>query len=61
MSEGEETISRKRKFEDEGTSSENAKRKLVIEDQIGFLDLADEILMEILIKLDGESLHSLST
>lgn len=70
MSEAEETTTRKRKFEDDSLQENGSKRKLVVEEepepqtpeqQNWLLDFADEILMEILIKLDGESLHSLST
>jgi hypothetical protein len=58
-----ETSSRKRKLEDDELNREEAKRKqLKAEfeaDQPQLLDLAEEILMEILMKLDGESLHNL--
>lgn len=56
-----ESVSRKRKFENDESEEENdAKRKLVaVEPESELLDLADEVLMEILIKLDGESLHNL--
>jgi hypothetical protein len=58
-----ETSSRKRKLEDDDSNREEAKRKqLKAEsevDQPQLLDLAEEILMEILMKLDGESLHNL--
>lgn len=60
-----ETLSRKRKFENDDASEYEAKRKQLeqqdaeLSDQPELLDLADEVLMEILIKLDGESLHNL--
>lgn len=56
-----ETSSRKRKFEkDEDSEENNSKRKLVARgDEPELLELADEVLMEVLIKLDGESLHNL--
>lgn len=56
-----ESVTRKRKFENDEKEEENlSKRKLVLrEPEIHFLDLAEEILMEILMKLDGESLHTL--
>lgn len=57
----QEEVSRKRKFENEESSGEEneTKRKLLaLEPQL--LDLADEILVEILLKLDGESLHNLA-
>lgn len=57
------TTSRKRKLEDDESEEENnRKRKFVDESEElepGLLDLADEVLMEILTKLDGESLHTL--
>lgn len=57
----QENVSRKRKFENDESEEENdSKRKLVaLEPEPELLDLADEVLMEILIKLDGESLHAL--
>lgn len=58
-----EIVSRKRKFENDESEEENdAKRKLVAvetEREPELLDLVDEVLLEILIKLDGESLHTL--
>lgn len=58
-----ESVSRKRKFEHDESEEENdAKRKLVAvetEREPELLDLVDEVLLEILIKLDGESLHTL--
>jgi hypothetical protein len=63
IDEVQETSSRKRKLEDDDSNREEAKRKqLKAEsevDQPQLLDLAEEILMEILMKLDGESLHNL--
>lgn len=64
MSAAEETpeiASRKRKFENDDQTEENgAKRKLVVQvKEPELLDLADEVLLEILTKLDGESLHNL--
>lgn len=56
-----ETISRKRKFDEEDSGNlENSRQKLQkIEPKVELLDLADELLMEILLKLDSESLHEL--
>lgn len=55
-----ELSSRKRKFDDDDSTEENgAKRKLIVKLEPELLDLSDEVLMEILIKLDGESLHNL--
>lgn len=58
-----ESASRKRKLENDEKEEENlSKRKLVAnEPEIHLLDLAEEILMEILSKLDGESLHTLGS
>lgn len=57
----EGTISRKRKIEDEENEENEAKRKTIDEHQTTeLMELADEILMEILKHLDGESLHKLS-
>lgn len=62
-----EITSRKRKLEDDESGEENeAKRKLVTPDDsqqsgIEIQDLVDEVLMEILLKLDGESLHALGS
>lgn len=66
MSTPEEIIengSRKRKLENDELGEENlSKRKLVVkEPEIHLLDLAEEILMEVLTKLDGESLHTLGS
>ena len=57
-----EASSRKRKFEDDDSENSNEKRKqskAEIELSPQLLDLADEVLLEILGKLDGESLHNL--
>lgn len=57
-----EASSRKRKFEDDDSENSNEKRKQLkaeIEIQPQLLEFADEVLMEILGKLDGESLHNL--
>lgn len=51
-----ETSNRKRKFEDEDSS---IKRKIAKSESFDLLRLADEVLLEILVKLDGESLHAL--
>jgi hypothetical protein len=62
VAEAVEVTSRKRKLEDDELQEENeSKRKQVKEPEIEIelLDLAEEILMEILNKLDGESLHTL--
>lgn len=63
IQEAAENISRKRKYEVESDDSDDekkAKRKLITQEpEPDLLDLADEVLMEILIKLDGESLHNL--
>lgn len=60
-----EAASRKRKFDSDEDSERNGpKRKLVEQetDEPDLLDLlADEVLMEILTKLDGESLHNLGS
>jgi hypothetical protein len=61
-----ESASRKRKFEDDEKEEENlSKRKLVAREpeieEVHLLDLAEEILMEVLSKLDGESLHTLGS
>lgn len=62
-----EITSRKRKLKDDESGEENeAKRKLVAPDEseqsgIEIQDLVDEVLMEILLKLDGESLHALGS
>lgn len=54
-----ESSNRKRKFEDEDSSDE-AKRKFAKSEwSSDLLRLADEVLLEILVKLDGESLHAL--
>lgn len=59
-----EKSSRKRKFDSDEAEENEAKRKQLNEQESfeelpELLDLADEVLMEILIKLDGESLHNL--
>lgn len=57
-----ETTNRKRKIEDDESEENDRKRKLFAASQDlepELLDLADEVLMEILMKLDGESLHTL--
>lgn len=56
-----ESVSRKRKFENEETEEENDSKKFqALEPMPNLLDLADEVLVEILMKLDGESLHNLA-
>jgi hypothetical protein len=59
-----EVSSRKRKFENDDAFEESESKRKQLEEatqqeQPELLDLADEVLMEILIKLDGESLHNL--
>lgn len=56
----EESSSRKRKLESDDETENGNKRKLFQQCEPELLDLADEVLMEVLIKLDGESLHNLA-
>lgn len=63
MSVSKESQNRKRKNEESETEKEenNAKRILLAEfRKPELLDLADEILMEIATKLDGETLYNVS-
>ncbi|KAG5670023.1 hypothetical protein PVAND_000310 [Polypedilum vanderplanki] len=61
MSESKEVQNRKRKLENEyETEKEEEKVKRILYSKPELLDLADELLMEIAKKLDGESLHNLS-
>lgn len=54
-----ESFNRKRKFEDEDSSDEGKRKFAKSELPSDLLRLADEVLLEILVKLDGESLHAL--
>lgn len=54
-----ESSNRKRKFEDEDSSDDGKRKFAKSELPSDLLRLADEVLLEILIKLDGESLHAL--
>lgn len=55
-----ENLNRKRKFEDEDSSEAEGKRKFAKSEVLSdLLRLADEVLLEIFTKLDGESLHAL--
>lgn len=54
-----ESVKRKRKFEDEDSSDEGRRKFAKSEIPSDLLRLADEVLLEILVKLDGESLHTL--
>ena len=64
VQENTENAKRKRKLEDDEDNENKSKRKqfFATEPEIvpELLDLADEILMEILLKLDGESLHNVA-
>lgn len=62
MSVSKEMQNRKRKLDGYESEENEAKRILIedIESKPGLLDLADELLMEIASKLDGESLHNAS-
>ena len=57
-----ESVSRKRKLEDDESDEERESRAklLALEPLPQLLDLADEVLVEILLKLDGESIHNLA-
>lgn len=65
----QEIVNRKRKYENDledspSSNNETFKRKFfgkeILNRRIGLLDLADEVLLEILKLLDGESLISLA-
>lgn len=66
MSVSKELQNRKRKLdksENEEEEKEEVKKILLDvldENSPGLLDLADEVLMEIAMKLDGDSLHNIS-
>lgn len=61
MSELRETQGRKRKLEnDDETEKEEEKFKRILFSKPELLDLADELLMAIAGRLDGESLYNLS-
>lgn len=62
MAESIEIQKRKRKIEsdDETEKEEENYKKIHLSKQPELLDLADELLMEIAMKLDGESLHNIS-
>ncbi len=62
MSVSKEMQNRKRKLEDCETEEKEEEIKKFIEsseEKPGLLDLADEIILVIMYKLDGESLHNL--
>ena len=54
-----DTASRKRKIENEESADEGIRKFLKTDPDPLLLDLADEVLMEILVHLDSESLISL--
>lgn len=68
MSVSKELRNRKRKLErsENGTEEEEEIKKILLDvicdeaNKPGLLDLADEVLLEIATKLDGESLHNIS-
>lgn len=62
MSESKEVQNRKRKLDKENSEEKEDVKRILISQQksVELLDLADELLMEIAMKLDGESLHNVS-
>lgn len=62
MSVSKELQNRKRKLDESENEEKEEVKRILLEcfQKPGLLDLADEILMEIAYKLDGESLHNIS-
>lgn len=63
MSVSKELQNRKRKLDESENEEKEERKRILIENfdiKPGLLDLADELLMEIACRLDGESLHCIS-